>query len=162
MIEFLKENCRTEYGVRKVDEILREKTMQAYMEAALTQTELFQIKMLIITLESEHDYKIEFQELTEEEQQDNNIIKRAEWRKDRFLEKFNKRYNEMSLFKDILKFKKVAGSQQEPLHMYRKLSKRVVDQTIDMLEAIKDMTEYDYNFCFKEKEEEEKYDKRNM
>ena len=40
--------------------------------------------------------------------------------------------------------------------------KRVVDQTIDMLEAIKDMTEYDYNFCFKEKEEEEKYDKRNM
>ena len=75
MIEFLKENCRTEYGVRKVDEILREKTMQAYMEAALTQTELFQIKMLIITLESEHDYKIEFQELTEEEQQDNNIIK---------------------------------------------------------------------------------------
>ena len=46
--------------------------------------------------------------------------------------------------------------------MYRRLSKRVVDQTIDMLEAIKDMTEYDYNFCFKEKEEEEKYDKRNM
>ena len=68
----------------------------------------------------------------------------------------------MSLFEDIPKFKKVAGSQQEPLHMYKKLSKRVVDQTIDMLEAIKDMTEYDYNFCFKEKEEEEKYDKRNM
>ena len=33
MIDFLKENCKTEYGVRHVDELVRDRAIRAYMEA---------------------------------------------------------------------------------------------------------------------------------
>ena len=41
MIDFLKENCKTEYGVRYVDELVRDRAIRAYMEVMSEQADEF-------------------------------------------------------------------------------------------------------------------------
>jgi len=68
MIGFLKENIKTEYGVRKIDEILREKAMRVYMEESIRRMDMFEHHILLITLTGENSHQVAFREMTEEEQ----------------------------------------------------------------------------------------------
>ena len=84
MIEFLKENCRSEYGVRKVDELIRDKAMTAYREAATIHASELETHTLVITLLTKEEYEISFREqiveepdLLEEMQKDEYIY--SEW-----------------------------------------------------------------------------------
>ena len=68
MIDFLKENCKTEYGVRYVDELVRDRAIRAYMEAMSEQAEMFKKHILLITLSEENSYDISFRKMTKEEE----------------------------------------------------------------------------------------------
>ena len=68
MIDFLKENCKTEYGVRHVDELVRDRAIRAYMEAMSEQAEMFKKHILLITLSEENSYDISFRKMTKEEE----------------------------------------------------------------------------------------------
>ena len=64
MIDFLKENCKTEYGVRYVDELVRDRAIRAYMEVMSEQAEMFKKHILLITLSEENSYDISFRKMT--------------------------------------------------------------------------------------------------